>query len=100
MIEERRVVFSVVRHYSDQPMLCRSGPARVEHRMEHVTQFKPGSHRAEDVHDVVQLGSLRVPDDADRDDVRPVHQGTADLDPRAAGTLWGKRGMWGVSCAM
>ena len=77
--EEGGVVFAVVSDDADQPVGGQLGPASVNDVLEHVLQLKCGSHDGKDGHDVFQIGPLRVPDDADRHNLRAVHQSAADL---------------------
>ena len=53
--------------------------------LENIVELEAGADGGEDGHDVLQLRALRVPDDADRDDLRAVHQSAADLNLGAAG---------------
>ena len=59
-------------------------PTSVDDLLEDVLQFEAGADQGEDGHDVLQGRPLRVPDDADRDDLGPVDERAADLDLGAA----------------
>lgn len=59
--KEGRVVLSVVSHYSYEVVNCGGAPTGVHHTVEDVDQTETGSDRREDVHYVLQGGSLAVP---------------------------------------
>lgn len=89
--EESGVVFSIIRDNPDEIVDGRGAPSGVHHAVENIAQSEGRSHGCENVHDMLQRRPFAVPHDTDGNDFRPVHQGPADLDFRAAGALQAKQ---------